>query len=80
MSNGVGDEYRRKSTILGDKDILSWAKEQEDLRKAKERKEKSYIADKIPDKVKFKPLNGVEIEQARRGMSLLTIWKRRMNN
>lgn len=80
MANGVGDEYRRKSTILGDSDILSWAKEQNDKRKYRERKQKAYIADKIPDKIKKKPLSGVETEQLNRGMSLLTIWKRRMND
>ena len=79
MSNGIGNEYRRKSTILGDSDILSWSREQNDLYKAKEQKEKAHIADKIPNIIKSKPLNGVEMEQASKGMPLLTIWKRRMN-
>lgn len=80
MTNGVGNEYRKKSTILGDSDLIDWSREQDDLRKAKERKQKAYIADKIPDSIKSKPLNGVETEQVKRGMSLLTIWKRRMND
>ncbi len=76
----MSDEYRRKSTILGDSDIHDFVREQKDKHKARERKEKSYIADKIPDNVKSKPLSGVEMEQASRGMSLLTIWKRRMDD
>ena len=73
------EEYRRNSTILGDKPIYEWTREQNDKRIARERKEKTYIADKIPDKIKNKPLSGVEMEQFNKGMSLLNIWKRRMN-
>jgi len=80
MPSNTGNEYRRKSTILGDNDIYDWVREQEDKRKDRERKEKTYIADKIPQSVKSKPLSGVEQEQFNRGMSLLTIWKRRMND
>ena len=75
----MANEYRKKSTILGDSDIHDFVREQEDKRKKREQKEKSYIADKIPNNIKSKPLNGVEMEQASRGMSLLEIWKRRMS-
>ena len=79
MTNGVSDQYRRNSTILGDVPIVDWLREKEDQRIARERKQKAYIADKIPDKIKNKPLSGVEMEQFNKGMSLLNIWKRRMN-
>lgn len=79
MGNGIGDDYRKKSTILGDSDILSWAKEQEDKRKFRERQQKIRIARRIPDSIKKKPMSGVEKEWLNNGMSLLTIWQRRMS-
>lgn len=78
MSNGIGDQYRKKSTILGDKDLLQWQQEQNDLRKVKQRKEKEHIINNIPDDIKDEPLNGVEKEQLLRGMTILEIYKRRM--
>lgn len=78
MGNGVGNQYRKNSTILGDKEILRWQREQEDLRRAKDRKRKERIIEKIPKDVKAKPFNAVETEQLLRGMTLLEIYKRRM--
>lgn len=75
----MANNYRRKSTILGDKDIHEWVREQEDKRKYRERQQKIRIMDNIPDNVKKKQLSGVEKEQLNRGMSLLNIYKRRLN-
>ena len=72
------DEYRRKSTFLGDKDIYDFVREQDDKRKHKERKQREYIVDMIPKDVKSKPFSGVEKEQLLKGMSLLTVYQRRI--
>lgn len=78
MGNGISDEYRKKSTILGDNDILQWSKEQKDKRKYKERQRKLRIIHKIPNDIKKKLLSGVEKEQIMKGMSILDIYKRRL--
>ena len=79
MDKGIGNDYRKKSTILGDSDILEWAKEQENKRKHRERQHKLRIIHNIPDDIKKRPLSGVEKEQIMKGMSILNIYKRRMN-
>lgn len=78
MASGVRDQYRKKSTILGDDDILQWQQEQKDLRRAKERKQKEHIINNIPNDIKDKPFSGVETEQLLKGMTILEIYKRRM--
>jgi len=78
LGNGIGDQYRKKSTILGDQDILAWQQEQKDLRIMRERREKTYLINKIPKRIKSMPFSGAEKEQILRGMSLLEIYKRRL--
>jgi len=78
LGNGVGNEYRKNSTILGDKEILRWQEEQRDMRRARERKQKERIIDGMPKKIKDRPFSGVETEQLLRGIGLLEIYKRRM--
>jgi len=78
LANGVGDQYRKNSTILGDSEIIRWQEEQRDIRRARQRKEKERIIDKMPKDVKSKPFSGVEKEQLLKGMTLLEIYKRRM--
>lgn len=78
MGNGVANEYRKNSTILGDKEILNWQQEKEDLRRARDRKRKERIIDRMPKKIKDRPFSGVETEQLLKGIGLLEIYKRRM--
>jgi len=78
LGNGVGDQYRKKSTILGDSEILRWQEEQRDICRARQRKQKERIINNIPEDVKSKRFSGVEKEQLLRGMTILEIYKRRM--
>jgi len=78
MANGVGDQYRKKSTILGDDDLLDWQQEQRDIRRLKQRKQKERMIDNMPKDVKARPFSGVEKEQIFRGMGILEIYKRRL--
>ena len=78
MANGVGDQYRKNSTILGDRELINWQQEQRDIRRAKQRKQKERMIDNMPGDVKSKQFTGVETEQLLRGMTLLEIYKRRM--
>ena len=78
MANGVSDQYRKNSTILGDSEIIRWQQEQRDIRRARQRKEKERIVDNMPKDVKSKRFNAIEIEQLMRGMTLLEIYQRRM--
>lgn len=78
MANGVGDQYRKNSTILGDRELINWQQEQRDIRRARQRKEKEHILDNMPKDVKSKRFNAIETEQLLRGMTLLEIYKRRM--
>lgn len=71
-------EYRRKSTILGDKDIWEWQREIEDKVRIRRRKEKEKIIDKIPERIKSKPFSGVEKGWLLKGMPLHKIYQRRM--
>lgn len=79
MGKGIGNDYRKKSTILGDSDFLEWVKEQENKRKHRERQCKLRIIHNIPNDIKKRPLSGVEKEQIIKGMSILNIYKRRMS-
>ena len=74
----MGDQYRKNSTILGDRELVNWQQEQRDIRRAKQRKQKERMIDNMPKDVKSKQFTGVETEQLLRGMTLLEIYKRRM--
>ena len=71
-------DYKHDSTILGDKPIYEWAREQEDLARARERKHKALLIERMPERTKNKPFSGTEREQILKGMSLLEIYKRRL--
>lgn len=74
----MGDQYRKNSTILGDRELVNWQQEQRDIRRAKQRKQKERMIDNMPKDVKSKRFNAIETEQLLRGMTLLEIYKRRM--
>ncbi len=78
MANGVGDQYRKKSTILGDSDTVRWQQEKADRQRIRRRRAKELLIDRIPNSIKSKPFSGVEKEQILKGMSLLTIYQRRL--
>lgn len=69
---------KKPSTILGDEPIDLSFEEARAEALARERKHKALLMERMSEKVKSKPLTGVEKEQILKGMSLLKIYKRRL--